>query len=314
MRNRLSHVHLFAYLVLAICAHDLAFGRSIPDGSDERSNLTYHSTASEVRLVFFATDEHNRPVESLQKDDFAVVDDNLVIRDFRSFTRSAAIKLDVIVLFDSSESVLPHFKQEMASVLQLISQWPWNPQDKVSVLSFSGKQTHTVCDGDCRSPFTADRVAAVPRGGFTPLFDALDTAASLLSRRRQPDVWPVIILFSDGDDTISISSFHQALDRVLASGTQVYAVDVSSSGPPSTGTATLQKLAEESGGRCMRISQDTVRIFNDVMEDLNSARVVTYALPKSGSDFHSIRILPTRNLNLRFRSPRGYYARSGSTP
>jgi hypothetical protein len=45
---------------------------------------------------------------------------------------------------------------------------------------------------------------------------------------------------------------------------------------------------------------------------LHSARVVTYVLPESGPDFHSIRILPTHNLNLQFRCRTGYYHREGS--
>ncbi|MGA8525412.1 MAG: hypothetical protein WB629_04985, partial [Candidatus Sulfotelmatobacter sp.] len=77
--------------------------------------------------------------------------------------------------------------------------------------------------------------------------------------------------------------------------------------------AILRRLANDSGGRCIRISEGAVRIFQDVMEDLHSARVVTYALPKSNSELHSIRILPTHNLNLQFRCRRGYdYDFSGS--
>lgn len=79
----------------------------------------------------------------------------------------------------------------------------------------------------------------------------------------------------------------------------------------SRGKATLQRIAEDSGGRCLPISGGAVTILNSVVEDLHSARVVTYLAPKSGSDFHSVRILPTHNLNLQFRSRRGYY-RSGS--
>lgn len=299
-------------LVANICTHSLAFSQSAPSGSQGSPDVTYRSVASEVRLVFFATNEHNRPLEGLQKEDFAVVDDDMVIRDFRSFTRSGAMKLDVIVLFDSSESVLPHFKQEMTNVLQLVYQWPWSPEDEVSVLSFSGRETHSVCAGDC-SLLTADRLASSPTGGSTTLFDALDTATSILSRRRQPDVWPVIILFSDGDDTISLSSFHDASEKLLASGVQVYAVDVCDPGVSSNGAATLQRLANDSGGRFLRMSEGTVRIFSDVIADVNAARVVTYVPPKSGNDFHSVRILPTHNLNLQFRCRRGYFDRLGST-
>jgi VWFA-related protein len=310
--NRLTRLFLPLFLVTTICAHNLLFGQSTPSGSEESSTLTYHSTVSEVRLVFFATDEHNHLVEGLQKDDFAVVDDERVIRDFRSFTRSALIKLDVIVLIDSSESVLPQFEQEITDVVQLISQWPWSPEDNVSVLSFSGMEAHFVCAGNCRSSFTADRVASLPRGGATPLFDAVEIATNFLIQRRQPDVWPVIILFSDGEDTISRASLHGALQKILASEAQIYAIDVSSPGGPSNGSATLQRIADDSGGRCIRISEGAVRIFNDVIDDLHSARVVTYVLPESGSDFHSIRILPTHNLKLQFRCRRGYYHHSDS--
>jgi len=74
----------------------------------------------------------------------------------------------------------------------------------------------------------------------------------------------------------------------------------------------LQRIAEDSGGRYLHISDGAVGIFRSVIDDSNSARVVIYGLPRSGSDFHSIRILPTHNLKLQFRCRRGYYFRSGS--
>ena len=42
---------------------------------------TYRATVSEVRITFFATDEKNRPVDKIGKDDFAVVDNGIVVRD-----------------------------------------------------------------------------------------------------------------------------------------------------------------------------------------------------------------------------------------
>jgi VWFA-related protein len=314
MRNRLRCLLVSLFLVMTICAHSLALGESSPSGSDEPPTLAYHSTVSEVRLVFFATDEHNRAVKELQRDDFAVVDDDRVIRDFRSFTRADLIKLDVIVLMDSSESILPHLQHEIADVQQLILQSPWSSEDNLSVLSFSGMGTQLVCSGDCRSSFTADRIASLPRGGATPLFDALEVAANILMQRKQPDVWPLIVLFSDGDDTISKASFNHALGKILASEAQIYAVDLSRPGRASNGTATLQRIAEDSGGRYLRISEGTSGVFNHVVDDLHSARVVTYGLPDSNSDFHSIRILPTHNLKLQFRCRRGYYYGSDSAP
>ncbi len=313
MRNRVRVFALPLFLVTAMCSHDLLMGQSISGSSGESSNLTYRSNVSEVRLVFFATDEHNHPVEGLQKDDFAVIDDERVIRNFRSFTRSDAIKLDVVVLIDSSESVLPHFQQEITEVAALISHWPSSSAQNISVLSFNGTDVHFVCSSDCRSSVTADQIAFLPSGGATPLFDAVEIAANFLIRRRQPDVWQVMILFSDGDDTISKASFREALEKIDASEAQIYAIDLNPPGQLSNGTAMLQRLADASGGRKVPIREGAERIFNDVISDLQSARIVTYLPRKSNSDFHSVLILPTRNLKLQFRCRRGYYSRSVDT-
>jgi VWFA-related protein len=293
-----------------ISSHSLAFGQSTPRDCGEPSNSSYHSAISEVRLVFFAT-ENNRPVENLARDDFAVVDDERVIRAFRSFTRAASTRVDVIVLLDTSESALASVKQETAQIRQLISEWPEGLEDTISVLSFSGTELHPVCAGNCSGTFTAERVASLPKGGTTPLFDALDTAASLLARRTQPDVLPVIVLFSDGDDTISTTSFPRALKNAMRSEAQVYAIDIGNPAQPSNGTAILQRIAEDSGGRYFRIGGDAAGIMRAIVEDLRSARMVTYALPSCRADFHSIRILPTHNLNLQFRSRGGYYRTAG---
>src|SRR5271166_6247614 len=97
-------------------------GASASRSSAESPGPTYRSTVSEVRLTFFATDERNHSADTLQKNDFAVVDNERVVRDFRSFSVSSETKLDVVVLIDSSQSVLPHFKDEISNVLQLVGQ------------------------------------------------------------------------------------------------------------------------------------------------------------------------------------------------
>jgi hypothetical protein len=116
----------------------------------------------------------------------------------------------------------------------------------------------------------------------------------------------VIILFSDGDDTISVTSLKEALGAIQDSEAQVYTVDNGVAGP-SNGAAILQEIATDSGGRYLRLSDGAVNVFNSVIDDLHSARVVTYALPLAATDFHSIRILPTHNLKFQFRCRSGYY-------
>jgi VWFA-related protein len=307
MLTRVTRLLSSVILVATVMSHHLVSAQSAASGYHESSSLIYHHSVSEVRLVFFATDERNHPVGDLQKNDFAVVDDGAVIRDFRSFARADLINLDVMVLMDSSESVLPRLPQEVAEVQQLISQWPWRSGDKLSVLSFSRMQTRLICSEDCRDSFSAERIDSSSKGGATPLFDAVKKAADILHARAQPDVWRVIILFSDGDDTISVASLKEALGAILDSEAQVYAVDNSVSARPSNGTAILQKIATDSGGRYLGNNDGAVNVLNNVIDDLHSARVVTYALPAADAGFHSIRILPTHNLTLQFHCRSGYY-------
>lgn len=262
---------------------------------------------AEVRLTFFVTDEHNQTIRTLQPGDFAVVDDGLVIRDFRSFARSDVTSVEVIVLVDSSESVASRFRSEIEDMQQLISQSRWIAEDNISVLSFDGLQPKLVCAGNCQSAPAADRLLAAPAGGSTPLFDAVIFAARLLSQRRDPRVRPVLILFSDGQDTISRNSFSQAIEAVLGSDAQIYAVDVNDPQPFSQGARTLQQLAEATGGRYFPMREGAVKVLDAVLEDLHAAYIATYKPPKHGEGFHSVRVLPTHNLNLQFHCRRSYY-------
>ena len=308
MLLRISPIRVVPSLLLVLTAVVVTFffNHSSTASGQESSVPIYRSTTSEVRLVFFATDKNNHPIQELQAEDFVVVDNEKVVRDFLTFTRVGVIDLDVVVLMDFSESVLPHLQKEITDVLQLISLWPWKAGDRLSVLSFSGMEERLVCSENCRS-LNQMQLASLPSGGTTPLFDALEMAADLILQRRKPDVWPVIIIFSDGNDTVSKASLLTVWEKLLISGAQIYSIDIGARGQPSDGQTVLQRLADGFGGRLVPISDGARAIVNYEIDDLRSARMVTYAPPLSASDFHSIRILPTHSQKWKFRSRCGYY-------
>lgn len=310
MQNRLHRLSSFALCLVVIPFSQGVRAAGVPAEPLDGSATNYRSNASEVRLVFFATDPNNHPVENLQQDDFAVIDNEEIIRDFLSFTGAPLLRLDVVVLMDTSQSVLVHFRQEAADVLQLISQWPLRPGDAISVFSFNDLGTHLICTADCALTLTPAQIASAARGGPTPLYDAIAIGTNELVQQTQSDVWPLIILFSDGDDTISKVSFGEVMKPILARGVQIYSIDIGGAKGSSRGSAVLQRMAQDSGGRYLVQADGALATLHAIISDLHSARIVTYALPESGSDFHSVRILPTRNLNLQFHSRRGYYVQS----
>jgi len=101
----LSHRQGWSFSVLLALLPSLLLAHA----DNDIPQTTYHTSTSEVRVTFFATDENNRLVDQIHDDDFAVVDGDRVIRDFRSLTRSNETKLDVVLLVDASESVAPRF-------------------------------------------------------------------------------------------------------------------------------------------------------------------------------------------------------------
>src|ERR1019366_7254238 len=289
---------------------------SAADDTNRSSGLpTYRSTVSKVRVTFFATDENNQPVATLTKSDFAVVDKELVVRDFRSFTHSDETSLDVVALVDLSESVAPRLRVAMNDVLQLVAREQSIPDDNISVLSFGGTSGGTfggirpaiLCSSGCRASDSVSRLLAVKSSGTTPLFDALMFGADFISHHRRAGARPVLILFSDGNDTVSLHSPREALQAVLDGGALIYSVDMRKSENPSTGSMFLRQVSEATGGRYFSLRDGAATVLNAVLEDLRASYVVAYDLPSNQPGFHALRLLPTHNLNLKFHSRNGYY-------
>lgn len=295
----LSHRQAWSLAALFVLFPCIFFASDTSD----RPATTYRTRTSEVLVSLFATDENNRPVEALNKDDFAVVDGDLVIRDFRSLVRSNETALDIVVLVDASASVASGFQATMGNVLRLVSQNL--ASDDLSVVTFAGLQPAVLCTGNCRSAGSQSRLLAVKATGATPLFDALVYTARFAAERRRPGARQILILFSDGNDTISITSAREALDTVVDSGSILYTITPSAEG--SRESASLQSMAEATGGRSFHLKDGADKILEGVLEDQRACYIVTYELPNHQPGFHSLRILPKHNLKLRFHCRKGYY-------
>jgi len=265
-------------------------------------SATYRTGTAEVRVAFYVTDEDNHLVHPIEKKDFAVVDGDLVIRDFRSLLPSQETALDILILVDASESVASRFDSVKQHVERLISQSPTG--DRLAIMSFSGLNFNLLCADDCASSGMREKLASLRPAGATPLFDSLKSAARYFAGRRDPSVRQVVILFSDGNDTISAASARDALNAITDTGAVLYTLDLE--GRDSRNSFTLKDMAEATGGRSLSKPESAANVLPTILADLHASYVVTYALPNRGAGFHSLRILPQHNLNLRFHCRRGY--------
>jgi VWFA-related protein len=277
--------------------------------NNDAPDVTYRTGTSEVRVTFFATDENNRLVQAVDRNDFAVVDGDMVIRDFRSLTRSDETKLDIVVLVDTSESVAPRFRAIADQVLQLISHN--HSGDDLSIITFAGLRPSVLCTADCGGAATEGKIRSLNPAGATPLFDSLAFSARYIADRHTPGVRQVMILLSDGNDTISGTSARQALDAVIGTGALLYTINLNKSARDPTGSFALTEMAEATGGRSFSAQDDATEVLETALADLRASYVVTYPLPSRTAGFHSLRILPKHNLNLHFHCRRGYFYDEG---
>ena len=286
----------------------LVFCMGISAGiAGDRPEFTYRTSATEVRLTFSAADQNDRGVATLQPTDFAVVDKGFIVRNFESFSRSDWTKIDVGLLLDNSQSVAPRFNQEVAGILEIMTQTSGIPDENLSMFSFNAQNPALLCFGDCRAAHASERLPARASGSMTPLFDTVVFSSDFLAHHGDTDAEKVLILFSDGLDTISRNSLGDAIDVATMSEVQIYAIDLNRSSIYSPGTAVLRKLAAKTGGRYFAASDGTAAAMNALLDGFKASYTISYRVPGRTPGFHEVWILPTQNPNLQFRSRSGYY-------
>lgn len=301
----LSHRQGWSLAVLLVIFPYLLFARA----EDNSPEIAYRTGTSEVRVTFFATDERNRLVEAVDKNDFAVIDGDMVIREFRSLRHSDETKLDIVALVDASESVAPRFHATAEQVLRLIAHN--HPGDDLSILTFAGLRTELLCSTDCGTPAAEQQIRSLKPAGSTPLFDSLAFSAQYVADRHAQGVRQVVILLSDGNDTISGSSARQALDALMATGAVIYTINPNPAARDPKASLALAEMAEATGGRSFSAQEDASEVLEAALADLRASYVVSYRLPSRTAGFHSLSILPKHNLNLRFHCRRGYFYDDG---
>lgn len=277
----------------------------MPARAEKEPAYAFRADVNEVRLTFVATDRDNAEPKIITPADIAVVDDGTVVRHFRSLSRLSQVNLSLVLLIDASESVRQQFHRQIADAERLIADARWRPADQISVLFFGGREAAFACIRNCRSLSPETWSAKIHAQGLTPMYDALVLAAEFAAENSDPNYRSVSILMSDGHDTISRHSALDAVSAALRAELPIYTLDTRNP-KVTTEEGMLAKLASATGGRSFAGS-DVSTALASLLDDARRAYVLTYEPPSHTEGAHSVRILPTSNLNLRFRCRRAYY-------
>jgi VWFA-related protein len=253
---------------------------------------TFRSGVDAVRVDALVLDG-NRPVAGLTAADFELWDSG-VPQQVASATFED-VPLSLMLALDASSSVrgapLEHLKQAAAAVSGLLK-----PADRAALLTFA-EHVDLSCEWTADRAQLARAIAQTEAGGSTALHDGSFAALTL----KDPSAGrPLVIVFSDGEDTSSWLSGQTVIELARRSDAVIYGVGLRTApgaqlgymvdfrsglqpGIPAVVLPLLMQpflpaLADETGGKYLEAerSDRLQEVFVRIMSEFRSRYLLTY--------------------------------------
>lgn len=277
----------------------------------EAQTPTFRSGIITVPLYVTAVDSQRRLVPDLVKEDFEILDNN-VPQEITVF-QNEPLPVSVAVMLDTSGSMTLNIALLKRAAEQFLIRLL--PADKARVGAFNDKLQFS-------GEFSNDRDDLVSAlgdldfGNDTRLFDAINFSIDAL---QEVDGRKVVLVFTDGEDTSSRTSFNKIVERARDEEVMVYAIgleSVMSFGGRQTRTRPdrgLRKIADETGGGYFELKQtdDLGPTFSRVAQELHSQYVLGFTPTVTDGKVHKLD-LRVKRPGVAGRARRTYLAPTGS--
>ena len=278
---------------------------------DQQSPPTFRAGADAV-VVDASVRRNNRPVTGLTAADFEIVDDGVLqkVTDV-SYEK---LPIDVTVALDVSASVTGSVLSQLRRSVQQFA-GDLHVEDRLKLQTFNQRIQRL---GDFASPpsTTDAAVARISAVGGSAVFDSLAVALAMptTAARRH-----IIVLFSDGVDSSSISDPEMLFELARGSGSTVAVVlaSTNSQAPASVfsrraGAITVERLydriARDTGGTVVHISSgdNLATTFRRVLDNFRASYVLYFTpegVERAGAHTLDVRV---RRANVQVRARSGY--------
>jgi Ca-activated chloride channel homolog len=256
------------------------------------------------------TDEKDRPIGNLKKDNFRLLEDRLEQKISVFKHEDAPLSLGLII--DNSRSMEPRKQRMDEATLSFVRKG--NPDDETFVIHFddSARLDRDFTDS---IPLLEQSLAGVKPFGQTAIYDALMLGLQHMEQGKH--MKRAILLFTDGVDNASRHSLSEAIEATKHEHIAVYPVGLLSAFGGQKAEDALVKIAEASGGRAyFPLTVEEARAdMERIARDLREQYTLGYfpSSPSRNGAWRSIRIeivpppgLPaSTKLNPNYRH--GYY-------
>jgi len=259
------------------------------------------------------TDEKDRPVGNLRKENFRVFEDRKEQQIMVFKHEDAPISLGLVI--DNSRSIEPRKQRLDAAALSFVRKS--NPQDETFIIHFDDT-ARINRDFTDSIPALEEALAGVKPFGQTAIFDALILALEHMENAKH--LKKAILLITDGVDNSSKHTMSEAIEATKRSRVAVYTVGLISMSGGQKAEDALIHIAEASGGHAYFPNDvDEARMYMErVARDLREQYTLGYIPTNKNGGWRSVRVdvlpppgLPaTTKLTANYRH--GYYGPGNS--
>jgi Ca-activated chloride channel family protein len=285
----------------------------VPQGAARR-NSSIRVNVNLVQVPMTVTDPMNRLVTGLEKENFAIFDNNSqqTIKYFS--TQDAPISIGVI--FDLSGSMSSKFLRARKALTEFLR--TSNPQDEFFVVGFNDRPA-VIVDYTSDVDDVEARMVMLKPENRTALIDAVYLGVDKLRQARYDR--KALLVISDGGDNRSRYTENELRRVVRESDLQIYSIGIFDTYAPTTeeqmGPVLLNDICEMTGGRMFRVADisDLSDIAERISAELRNEYVVGYTPSEVKHDGNwrklKVRLMPPPGLpQLTVHFRQGYYAPS----
>ena len=258
-----------------------------PPASSKDRIPRIHANVDLVLIPAVVTDELNRPVLGLQRENFSVYEGD-ERREIRSFsTEDSPISVGLILdLSNSMHSTIEVERQALAEFFK-----NGNPEDDYFAIAVSRRPELLTDPSNSIETIQAKLATAVP-GGYTALLDSIHLGISKLRSARYQR--RALLIISDGGDNVSRYTPDETRRLVQEEDVQIYAIRVFDALPgfrtmeEKFGNRLLSRITEATGGRTISVDiQDADRISRiaaEISTELRNQYVLGFRPGSSPND------------------------------
>jgi Ca-activated chloride channel family protein len=287
--------------------------------ADADASLKNHTKpmSVDVNLVLVnvtVTDDWNRIVTGLEKENFSVLEGSQVQEVKHFSSEDAPISLGVI--FDMSGSMTDKILKAREAVIEFFK--TANPQDEFFMITFNDRPQLSSDFTKSVEDIQGKLVYTVPQGS-TALLDAIYMGVSKMKDARNSK--KALLIISDGGDNHSRYTENEIKSMVKEADVQIYSIGIFSLAPSQpeeiAGPALLTEVSQVTGGRMFTITNpnELADVATKIGIELRNQYVLGYRPNNKVKDGHwrkiKVKLNPPKGLpHLNVYARAGYYAPS----